>query len=253
MQQKKTMLVTGGGIGIGRATAVAFARSDYHVVVTDILAAEGAEVVAQIQREGGSAEFLRLDVRSTAEANAVVQQAEAAHGALDAVVLNAGIAHRVPLTEMSDEKWDFTQDIDLKGTFRVARAALPGMRKRKSGAIVCLSSLMGVAWGWGEHVHYSAAKAGVVGLVRAMAVEVARDGVRVNGVSPGFVATAQLMSEEHSLGLEGMKQAARHIPMGRVGDPEDIADVVLFLASPASRYITGQVIVADGGLLVRGY
>jgi 3-oxoacyl-[acyl-carrier protein] reductase len=112
---------------------------------------------------------------------------------------------------------------------------------------------MGVAYGWDEHVHYSAAKAGVVGLVRGLAVEVARAGVRVNGVAPGYIFTAQAMSKEHSLGLEGLKAAANFIPMGRIGEPEDIADVILFLASPASRYMTGQVVVVDGGLLVGRY
>jgi 3-oxoacyl-[acyl-carrier protein] reductase len=217
-----------------------------------VLEREGAQVVEAIRAAGGSAQFMPLDVRSTAQAEAVVRAVEAEHGAIDALVLNAGIAHRVPLEQLSDEKWDFTHDIDLKGMFRVARAALPGMRARGSGAIVCLTSLMGVAWGWSEHVHYSAAKAGVVGLARALAMEVARDGVRVNAVSPGFVDTAQLASEEHSLGREGIRKAAGYIPLGRVGVPEEIADVILFLASPAARYVTGQVIVVDGGLVAAG-
>lgn len=252
MHYEKIMLVTGGGIGIGRATALAFARAGHHVVVTDVLEREGNEVVEEIRAANGSAEFMPLDVRSTEQANAVVHAVEAAHGRIDALVLNAGIAHRVPLAQLSDERWDLTHDIDLKGMFRVARAALPAMRTRGSGAIVCLTSLMGVAWGWSEHAHYSAAKAGVVGLMRALAMEVARDGVRVNAVSPGFVDTAQLASEEHSLGREGIRKAAEYIPLGRVGVPEEIADVILFLASPAARYVTGQIIVADGGLVVAG-
>ena len=171
-------------------------------------------------------------------------------GAIDALVLNAGIAHKVPLAELSDVRWDHTLDIDLKGMFRVARAALPAMRQRRAGSIVCLTSLMGLAWGWSEHVHYSAAKAGVIGLMRGLAAEVAADGVRVNAVSPGYVRTAQLLSEEHSLGPAGVALAAGRVPLGRVGEPEDIADVILFLASRQARYVTGQVIVADGGLAV---
>ena len=133
----------------------------------------------------------------------LVAAAEKTHGGIDAIVANAGIAHRVPLASLDDEKWDHTFDIDLKGIFRVVRPAVAGMRARKKGAIVCLSSIMGVAYGWDEHVHYSSAKAGVVGLVRGLAVELAKDGVRVNGVAPGYIRTAQLLSEEHSLGRRG--------------------------------------------------
>ena len=192
-------------------------------------------------------------MRSTADAEALVAGMEKKHGAMDCVVANAGIAHKVPLAQLTDEKWDHTFDVDLKGIFRVVRAAVPAMKARKSGAIVCLSSIMGIAYGWDEHVHYSSAKAGVVGLVRGLAVELARDGVRVNGIAPGYIRTAQLLSKEHSLGPEGAGKAGEFIPMGRIGEPEDIADVILFLASNAARYMTGQVVVVDGGLLVGRY
>ena len=247
------VLITGAGIGIGRATAKAFAKAGYHVVATDVLAAEGVSVVAEITAEGGTAEFHPLDVRSTEAANAIVAEVEAKHGSIDVIVANAGIAHRVPLAEMTDEKWDHTFEIDLKGIFRVVRPALPGMKARKKGAIVALSSIMGVAYGWDEHVHYSAAKSGVVGLVRGLAVELARDGIRVNGIAPGYIRTAQLLSKEHSLGPEAADKAGEFIPMGRIGQPEEIADVALFLASNAARYMTGQVVVVDGGLLVGRY
>lgn len=245
-------LITGAGIGIGRAAALAFAKAGYHVVVTDVLGAEGAAVVAEITSAGGLAEFHKLDVRSTEMADAVVADVEARHGKIDVIVANAGIAHKVPLAEMSDEKWDYTFDIDLKGIFRIVRPALPGMKARGKGAIVALSSIMGVAYGWDEHVHYSAAKAGVVGLVRGLGVELARDGIRVNGVAPGYIRTAQLLSKQHSLGPDADKAGA-FIPMGRIGEPDEIADVILFLASNAARYMTGQVVVVDGGLLVGRY
>jgi 3-oxoacyl-[acyl-carrier protein] reductase len=246
------VLITGAGIGIGRATAKAFAKAGYHVVVTDILEKEGMAVVGEIAAGGGSAEFLRLDVRSTDEADAVVAAVEKKHGGIAAIVANAGIAHRVPLAELTDAKWDHTFDIDLKGIFKVVRAAAPRMKAAKKGAIVCVSSIMGVAYGWDEHVHYSSAKSGVVGLVRGLAVELARDGIRVNGIAPGYIRTAQLLSKEHSLGPDADK-AGEFIPMGRIGEPEDIADVILFLASNAARYMTGQVVVVDGGLLVGRY
>ena len=245
-------LITGAGIGIGRATAHAFAKTGSHVVVTDVLEAQGNAVVAEITAAGGSAEFMVLDVRSTEGADSVVAAVEARHGKIDTIVANAGIAHKVPLAELSDAKWDHTLDIDLKGIYRIVRPALPGMKARKSGAVVALSSIMGVAYGWDEHVHYSAAKAGVVGLVRGLAVELARDGIRVNGVAPGYIRTAQLLSKEHSVGPDADK-CGEYIPMGRIGEPDEIADVILFLASNAARYMTGQVVVVDGGLLVGRY
>ena len=245
-------LITGAGIGIGRATALAFARAGSHVVVTDVLEDAGTSVVAEITAAGGSAEFMALDVRSTEGADAVVAAVEARHGKIDTIVANAGIAHRVPLPQLTDAKWDHTFDIDLKGIYRIVRPALPGMKARKSGSVIALSSIMGVAYGWDEHVHYSAAKAGVVGLVRGLAVELARDGIRVNGVAPGYIRTAQLLSKEHSVGPDADK-CGEYIPMGRIGEPEDIADVIMFLASNGARYMTGQVVVVDGGLLVGRY
>lgn len=253
MADHKSVLITGGGIGIGRATAFAFADAGYHVIVTDVLEKQGGEVADQIRANGGSADFHRLDVMDTKNTDDVVAAAEAKHGALDVVVANAGIAHKVPLAQMTDEKWDHTFEVDLKGIMRVVRAAAPAMKMRKSGAVIALSSIMGVAYGWDEHVHYSAAKSGVVGLVRGLAVELAKDGIRVNGVAPGYVRTAQALSEEHSLGPAGLEKAAEFIPIGRVGEPDDIADVVVFLASHAARYMTGQTVVVDGGLLVGRY
>jgi 3-oxoacyl-[acyl-carrier protein] reductase len=248
-----TALITGAGIGIGAATAVALAGAGYRVIVTDILEVEGKSVADGISSGGGEAEYHRLDVTRTDEVDAVVANVQNRHGPLDAVVANAGIAHRVPLPELTDERWDHTHEVDLKGVMRVCRAAAPAMRSAGRGTIIAVSSIMGVAYGWDEHVQYSAAKAGVVGLVRGLAVELARDGIRVNGIAPGYIRTAQALSEEHSLGPEGLEKAAEFIPMGRVGEPEDVAEVIAFLASDGSRYISGQVLVVDGGLLVGRY
>ena len=247
------VLITGAGIGIGRASAKAFADAGYRVILTDVLDDEGRQAAEEISAAGGQAEFHRLDVRDTAGANAIVAAVEAAHGPIDVVLANAGIAHKVPLADLTDEKWDQTLDIDLGGVMRVVRAAAPAMRKRGQGCVIALSSIMGVAYGWDEHVHYSAAKSGVVGLVRGLAVELAKDGIRVNGIAPGYIRTAQALSEKHSLGPAGLEAAASFIPLGRVGEPEEIADVAVFLASQAARYLTGQVIVVDGGLLVGRY
>ena len=247
--EKPTVLVTGSSIGIGAATARAFADAGYRVIVTDILEEEGNSVASDIASKGGEAKYHHLDVTDTEEIESLVTDVQDRSGPLHTVVANAGIAHRVPLEELTDERWDQTHEIDLKGVLRVCRAAAPAMRTVRCGNMIALSSIMGVAYGWDEHVHYSAAKAGVIGLVRGLAVELARDGIRVNGIAPGYIRTAQALSEEHSLGPQGLEEAASFIPMGRVGEPEDIADVAVFLASGAARYITGQTIVVDGGLL----
>ncbi len=250
---KRVVLITGAGIGIGKATSELFARRGDHVVVTDILEPEGKAVAAAIAAAGGSAEFLPLNVRSTEAAEALVADVLARHGRIDVVVANAGIAHRVPLDALSDEKWDETMDIDLKGMLRVIRPAVAAMKAAKSGAIVCLSSIMGVAYGWDEHVAYSSAKAGVVGMVRALAVELAQAGIRVNGVAPGYTRTAQLLSAENSLGPDADALASPYIPMRRLGEPEEIGEAIHFLSSSAASYITGQVLTVDGGLLVGRY
>ena len=244
-----SVLITGAGIGIGQATAHAFARAGYHVVVTDVLRDEGRATAAAIVEAGGSAEFQVMDVTDTAQVNAVVAAVEQSRGALDVVVANAGIARRVPIGEMTDAQWDQTHEVNLKGVFRVARAALPAMRARGRGAIVALSSISGMQ-GWAEHAQYNASKSGVIGLVRGLAVEVGPDGVRVNAVVPGLIRTAQSLSVEHSLGPDGLERAKGTIPLRRIGEPEDIADCILFLASDAARYVTGQTIAIDGGLLV---
>lgn len=253
LSSSRVVFITGAGIGIGHATAKAFGALGDHVIVTDVLEKDGRDTVATIEAAGGSAEFHPLDVRSTDAVNALVSDVETRLGRIDVIVANAGIAHKTPLAELDDAKWELTFDIDLKGIFRVVRASAPGMRQRKSGAVIALSSIMGTSYGWDEHVHYSSAKAGVVGLVRALAVELARDGIRVNGMAPGYIRTAQLLSEENSLGAAGAEAAGAFIPMGRIGEPEEVADVIAFLASNAARYMTGQVLVVDGGLLVGRY
>lgn len=248
---KRTVIISGAGIGIGRATALAFARQDCIVYVTDVLEAEGGAVAEEIRAAGGEAVFRRLDVTDTEQADAVVAEIDAAHGGVDVVVANAGIAHRVPLAQMTDAKWDLTFEIDLKGVLRLARAAAPRMRERRTGAIVAVSSVSGMSYGWAEHAHYSAAKAGILGLVRGLAAELGPDCIRVNGVAPGFIRTAQSLSEEHSMGEAKLNAQVTAIPLRRIGQPDDVAEVIVFLASAAARYITGQTILVDGGLTIQ--
>ena len=250
---KPGVMITGAGIGIGEATALAFGRAGYHVHVTDVLDAEGRATAAAITEAGGSAGFRHVDVTDSANVDEAVAAAEAETGALAAVVANAGIAHKVPLPEMSDEKWDHTLDVDLKGVFRLLRAAAPAMRRAGRGAMVAVSSVMGTSYGWHDHVQYNAAKAGVVGLVRGLACDLGNDGIRVNGVAPGFIKTAQALSTVHSVGLAGLEAAAGYIPLGRYGEARDIASVILFLCSDDARYVSGQTIIVDGGLTVGRY
>lgn len=246
----RNVLITGAGIGIGHACARTFGAAGDHVVVTDVLRAEGEATAAAIRAAGGSAEFQPLDVRDSARANELVAAVEAARGPLDVIVANAGIAHTIPLATMSDALWGNTLDVDLTGMVRVVRAAAPRMRAAKRGAIVCISSIVGHLLGWKDHVPYSAAKGGVAGLVRGLAIELAADGIRVNGIAPGLIRTAQTLDPVNSVGEEGLAAFAPSVPLGRIGKPEEIANVVAFLASEQASYLTGQIITVDGGLMV---
>jgi 3-oxoacyl-[acyl-carrier protein] reductase len=244
-----SVLVTGAGIGIGAACAVAFARAGWRTVLTDVLTDEGVALAASLRAEGHDASYRSMDVRDSAAVREVVRSTEA--DGFDAVIANAGIARRSAFVDLSDEEWALTLDVDLHGEMRVFREAVPAMVRRGTGALVALSSVSGAAYGWAEHAHYSAAKAGVVGLARALAVELGPHGIRANAVAPGFIRTAQSLDETHSMGEDALRDAGPSVPLGRIGQPDEVADVVLFLASDAARYVSGQVVVVDGGLLVK--
>lgn len=245
----RTALVSGGAIGIGAATADTLAADGYHVLIGDILAAEGEARAAAIRAAGGRATFVPLDVTDAAACDRAVAMAEAA-GPLAALVCNAGIAPRRAWPALDDAAWNRVIDTNLTGQMRLIRAAAKGMTNARAGAILCLASLAGPVFGWDDHWHYAAAKAGVTGLVRAAALALAGDGVRVNGIAPGFVRTAQILSAENSLGPAGLAAAERRVPIGRAADAAEIADVAAFLLSAKARYITGQTIVVDGGLSI---
>ncbi|MEO0412453.1 MAG: SDR family NAD(P)-dependent oxidoreductase [Pseudomonadota bacterium] len=245
-----TILISGAGIGIGQAIAAAFAKARYRVIVTDVLEAEGHAAVSGLKDRGAEAEFHPMDVTKTQQVNAVIESVETAYGPLDTLVCNAGIAKKIPLETMTDDAWNLTQDVNVTGMMRMIRAAAPAMRRAQTGNIICLASVVGTAYGWNEHLPYSAAKAAVSGLVKGAAIELASDQVRVNGIAPGFIRTAQTLDPVHSVGPEGLEATAPDVPLGRIGDPSDIADVAVFLASHSARYITGQTITVDGGLLV---
>lgn len=245
----RRVVVTGGGIGIGEACARAFARLGDEVVLTDVLDEEGAALADELSAAGANVRFVHMDVSSTEEVDSVIAATQG--NGFDVVVANAGIARRVPFTELDDDAWGATMEVNLGGAARLFRAALPGMLAKGGGSLVALSSISGVAYGWDEHASYSASKAGIIGLVRALAVEFGGRGIRANGIAPGFVRTAQSLDEVNSLGAAGLENAVSLIPLGRIGVPAEVADVAVFLASDSARYVTGQIVVVDGGLLVR--
>jgi 3-oxoacyl-[acyl-carrier protein] reductase len=248
--QGKVVLVTGAGsqIGIGRAIARAFAARGAVVAANDVVAEDLERTVTELHEAGAKASAHVADVADKAAVSAMVKEVEQKQGRIDVLVSNAGIAKRAPFASMSENEFRRTLDVNLGGAFNCAQAVVPGMIERGAGRIVSISSLMGAAWGWDEHVHYNASKAAIEGLTRGLAVELGPHGITVNAIAPGFVWTAQATSREHSLGPEGLEVAKDYIPLRRIAEPEDIADVVLFFASPAARYVTGQTLLVDGGV-----
>ena len=246
MLQGKIALVTGASKGIGRAVAVALAAQGAYVVVNYNGSESKAQETCQLILDaGGSCESMRFNVAKEAETTEAIQEIIKKHGSLDILVNNAGITKDGLLMRMSDEDFDAVCDVNLKGTFHTIRAVSRQMLKQKSGRIINISSVSGVLGNAGQ-ANYSASKAGVIGLTKSVARELASRGVTVNAVAPGFIETDM---------TENMPQAAKdgalgQIPLGRMGKPEDIAETVAFLASEKAAYITGQVICVDGGMAI---
>lgn len=244
----RSVLVTGGASGIGRATALRAAAGGAGVAVGtfDGDPYDAGEVVAEIEAAGGSALAVDADVRSTpGMADAVATTVER-FGGLDTVVANAGILKLAPLEVLTDDDWHRIVDVDLTGVMRTVRAAAPVLPE--GGAVVVTSSIAGAAIGWRGHTPYAASKAGLLGFVRSAALELGPRGVRINAVLPGVIESPQSLDPVNSGGPEGLVRSAPSIPLGRVGQPDDVADVIWFLLSDAARYVTGQHLAIDGGL-----
>jgi NAD(P)-dependent dehydrogenase (short-subunit alcohol dehydrogenase family) len=244
----KVALITGGNSGIGRATALLFAQEGAQVAVVGRDEARGRQVVAEIEGAGGAAMFARCDVRFAEECRATVEAVLARFGRLDILFNNAGLFYPRTVIDCTEEEWDLTIDVSLKGTFLMSKYALPGMIAQGSGAIVNCSSGWGMVGG-DEAAAYCAAKGGVVLLTKAMAIDHARQGIRVNCVCPGDIDTPMLPADAQARGMkwEDYLASAANRPMGRIGQPEEIARAVLFLASDDSSFMTGATLVVDGG------
>lgn len=246
--EQQTVLITGGSRGIGAASVLAFAKAGYRVAFTWHSSDDAARrVVETVQQTvpGSTVLAIRADAADSSQVRDAVAQTARELGGPQVLVCNAGIAQQKLFTDLTDEDWRRMMSVDLDGVFYACRAALPGMIREKYGRILCVSSMWGQTGGSCE-VHYSAAKAGVIGLCRALAKEEGPSGITVNCVAPGVIDTDMMASftEEDRAAL------AEETPVGRLGTAEEIARTLVFLASPDAGYITGQVIGQNGGLVI---
>lgn len=251
----RVALVTGAASGIGAATARAFAEAgadlalawyppdghDIEPVRRDVEAA-GARVVVKA-----------VDVRSRADVDGLTEEAIATLGGLDVVVANAGIARIEQRPEdVTDEQWNLVIDVNLGGVWRCFRAAIPHMRSRHYGRLLTTTSVSGPLQAWVQHTSYASSKAGIVGLLNSLSVELGPAGITVNAVAPGVVESPQSLDPVNSIGPSGVAAQAALVPVGRVGTVEDVAYAYRYLASEEAGYVTGQVLVIDGGRWLAG-
>jgi len=242
-------MVTGAASGIGAATAIAFAQAGADVALGWLPGDphDVGPVRAAVEAAGRRAVVNELDVTSTESVTGFVAAAFKPFGRIDICVANAGIARTVPALELTDENWNKIMNVNLLGVWRCFRAVLPHMHDVGYGRLLAPSSVAGTAQSWTEHLDYSASKAGIVGLVKSLAIEVGGRGVTVNAVAPGVIETPQSLDPVNSLGVEGVALAGRVNPVGRVGKPQDVAALYRFLASEDAGFINGELITIDGG------
>jgi NAD(P)-dependent dehydrogenase (short-subunit alcohol dehydrogenase family) len=247
--KNKVVIITGGRRGMGKADALGFAKNGAKVVVADISQEECQQVVDEIEESGGTGLAVKCDVTNKKEVEEMVKKAIDKFGKIDILVNNAGICQFKPFLEMTEDDWSKTLDINLKGYYLCAQAAGREMVKQKSGVIVNITSVVMGQMGMGMAglAHYSASKGGIAALTKTLALEFAPFNIRVNAIAPGAIDTPMAASTKSDpTVLEGVLAA---IPLRRMGKAEEIANTVLFLASDAASYITGAIVVVDGGWL----
>jgi 3-oxoacyl-[acyl-carrier protein] reductase len=239
----RVAIVTGAGRGIGRAIALKLASVGATVVVSDIMEKETNAVVEEIKANGGKGLAVLADVSSSADVARLVKETLDAYNRIDILVNNAGIARDQLLLRMSEEDWDKVIDVDLKSVFLCTKAVMRYMLRARWGRVISLSSIAGQVGNAGQ-ANYAAAKAGVIGFTLTVAREVGSHGVTVNAIAPGFIETDMT----RQIGEERRQEIKKRIPLDRFGTPDDVAEVVAFLASEEAGYITGQVLSVNGGM-----
>jgi len=240
---KKTALVTGAAGGIGKAAALLLARNNSNTILNYNTSQREAEALEAFIRSLGCECFAyRADVSDMAQVKAMFGEADKCFGGVDVLVNNAGAAQQKLFQDITREDYDRIFDVNVRGVFNCCQCAVPAMVNRKSGKIINISSVWGVT-GASCETHYSAAKAAVIGMTKALARELTPSGIQVNAIAPGVIDTPM----NGSLGKDVLADLANEIPAGRLGSPDDVAELILFLASGKSDYITGQIIGVDGG------
>lgn len=247
---KKVVLVTGAGAGIGRSTAIMFAKEGAKVTVNNIHPERGRETLTQVEKYSEGL-YVQGDVSSSRDAKNMVKQTIKMFGKLDILVNNAGIVIPGRVDNMSEEDWDETIKINLKGVFLVSKYAILQMKKQGGGSIINVASIVGIK-GIGERAAYSASKAGVVGLTKAMAADYLKDGIRVNCVCPGTIYTPSLEKRINAFSdpIKAKQDFISRQPIGRLGRDDEIAYTILFMASDEVGFMDGSSIIVDGGLSI---
>ena len=241
--KNKIAVITGGSGGIGKATAIRFVEEGAAVAIWDVATERGEALVTELQKAGGQAAFFQVNTADWDAVQAAVKATVDTFGRIDILINNAGITRDATLLKMTGEQWDQVIDINLTGVFNCTRAIAPLMTGQGSGRIVNASSVVGLYGNFGQ-TNYAATKAGVIGMTKVWAKELGRKGVTVNAVAPGFIATEMVAAMPE----EVLAKMREKVPVGRLGTPEEIAGVYVFLASSEGAYINGATISVDGGI-----